>query len=94
MPFTIEPTSLTHTKTFILLHGLGSNGEKFGRELLDTGIASNGQKLQTVFSSAKLIFPTACDSQKRVADIVDGSIYLVKGLDLKNFEGTEDYGRC
>ncbi|PVH99421.1 phospholipase/carboxylesterase [Periconia macrospinosa] len=58
-PFTIEPTSPPHTQTFILLHGLGSNGEKFGRELLDTGISSNDQSLQTAFPSAKFIFPTA-----------------------------------
>lgn len=57
-PFIIEPTS-PHAQTFILLHGLGSNGEKFGRELLDIGISSSGQSLQTAFPSARFIFPTA-----------------------------------
>ncbi|KKF96823.1 Acyl-protein thioesterase 2 [Ceratocystis platani] len=44
---------------FILLHGLGSNGEKFGKELLETGIDSNGQSLASRFPGAKFIFPTS-----------------------------------
>ncbi|KIH94166.1 phospholipase/carboxylesterase [Sporothrix brasiliensis 5110] len=57
-PFVIEPTA-PHTHTFILLHGLGSNGEKFGRELLETGIGSDGLDLPSRFPGAKFIFPTS-----------------------------------
>src|SRR5882757_1624688 len=64
MPFIIEPSSGRHTHSFILLHGLGSNGEKFGSELLETGICSisNGKKLTEILPDAKFIFPT---SQRR-----------------------------
>jgi predicted esterase len=48
-----------HTHTFILLHGLGSNGEKFGSELLESGVSSEKQTLRDVFPGAKFIFPTA-----------------------------------
>ncbi|EPE10200.1 acyl-protein thioesterase [Ophiostoma piceae UAMH 11346] len=57
-PFIIEPTA-HHTHTFILLHGLGSNGEKFGRELQETGIGSDGFGLPSRFPGAKFIFPTS-----------------------------------
>jgi predicted esterase len=57
-PFVIEPAD-RHTQSFILLHGVGSNGEKFGAELLETAITSNGQKLTNVFPGARFIFPTA-----------------------------------
>ncbi|KAL1869714.1 hypothetical protein VTK73DRAFT_2955 [Phialemonium thermophilum] len=57
-PFVVNPTS-THTHTFILLHGLGSNGEKFGRELLETGVTSRGSTLKQIFPYAKFIFPTS-----------------------------------
>lgn len=57
-PFIVEP-STHHTHTFILLHGLGSNGEKFGRELLETGIGSDGLRLPSQFPGAKFIFPTS-----------------------------------
>ncbi|KJR83220.1 uncharacterized protein SPSK_04742 [Sporothrix schenckii 1099-18] len=57
-PFVIEPTA-PHTHTFILLHGLGSNGEKPGRELLETGIGSDGLDLPSRFPGAKFIFPTS-----------------------------------
>jgi predicted esterase len=57
-PFVVQP-SQKHTQTFILLHGLGSNGEKFGAELLETGINSNAQKLTEIFPGARFIFPTA-----------------------------------
>lgn len=57
-PFVVEPTA-PHTRTFILLHGLGSNGEKFGKELLDTGKTSSGLTLPQLFPGAKFIFPTA-----------------------------------
>ncbi len=57
-PFVVEPTA-HHTHTFILLHGLGSNGEKFGRELLETGIGSGGLGLPSRFPGAKFVFPTS-----------------------------------
>ncbi|KAI9709072.1 MAG: hypothetical protein M1820_003518 [Bogoriella megaspora] len=57
-PFIAEPTKL-HTHTFILLHGLGSNGEKFGQELLNTAMTSGGARLQSLLPHAKFIFPSA-----------------------------------
>jgi len=57
-PFVVQP-SHKHTQTFILLHGLGSNGEKFGIEFLETCINSHAQKLTEVFPGARFIFPTA-----------------------------------
>ncbi|RYP79238.1 hypothetical protein DL769_003061 [Monosporascus sp. CRB-8-3] len=45
--------------SLILLHGLGSNGEKFGRELLETGITSDGLTLKQLLPNAKFIFPTS-----------------------------------
>ncbi|RSL83313.1 hypothetical protein CDV31_016846 [Fusarium ambrosium] len=57
-PFVVEPSSC-HTHSVILLHGLGSNGEKFGKELLETGVSSNGKKLTEVLSGARFIFPTS-----------------------------------
>ncbi|KAI2617665.1 phospholipase/carboxylesterase [Hypomontagnella submonticulosa] len=58
IPFVVEPTS-KHTHTFILLHGLGSNGKKFGQELLGTGVSSDGRKLTEIFPGARFVFPTA-----------------------------------
>src|ERR1700761_8093080 len=57
-PFVVNPTT-SHTQTFILLHGLGSSGEKFGNEFLETGISSSGSRLTEIFPGAKFIFPTA-----------------------------------
>jgi predicted esterase len=57
-PFIIEP-SKPHTHSVILLHGLGSNGEKFGRELIETGICSNGRSLPDLLPGARFIFPTS-----------------------------------
>ncbi|KAF8539553.1 Alpha/Beta hydrolase protein [Trichophaea hybrida] len=51
-PIIIPPTQ-PHTHTILLLHGLGSNGAKFGYELLSSS------SLQTLFPSTKFIFPTA-----------------------------------
>ncbi|QKX55272.1 uncharacterized protein TRUGW13939_02364 [Talaromyces rugulosus] len=52
-PLTIPPLSTQHTHTFIILHGRGSNAERFGRELLSS--ANLAQRLPTV----KFVFPTA-----------------------------------
>ncbi|KAB5582908.1 phospholipase/carboxylesterase [Coniochaeta sp. 2T2.1] len=57
-PVIVEPVS-AHTYTPILLHGMGSNGENFGRALLETGITSSGQRLPQLLPGAKFIFPTA-----------------------------------
>ena len=61
-PVIVPPTptsSHTHTHTFILLHGLGNNGSKFGTEFLNTAISSKGKRLRDEFPGAKFIFPTA-----------------------------------
>ncbi|GAM37826.1 acyl-protein thioesterase [Talaromyces pinophilus] len=52
-PFTIDPISPEHTHTFIVLHGRGSKGEKFGCEFLD--YANLPARLPTV----RFVFPTA-----------------------------------
>ena len=57
-PFIVPPTS-EHTHTAILLHGLGSNGETFGKELLRSGTTSNSLSLADSFPGIKFIFPTA-----------------------------------
>ncbi|PNY28723.1 Acyl-protein thioesterase [Tolypocladium capitatum] len=56
--FIVEPTS-AHTHSLILLHGLGSNGEKFGKELIETGTTSNGSTLTQLLPGARFIFPTS-----------------------------------
>ncbi|KAG9231138.1 Alpha/Beta hydrolase protein [Amylocarpus encephaloides] len=56
--FVVQPTS-AHTHTIILLHGLGSNGEKFGTELLQSGVSYAGRKLTEIYPAAKFVFPTA-----------------------------------
>ncbi|KAF4998912.1 hypothetical protein FGRMN_2843 [Fusarium graminum] len=58
MPFIIEPSG-PHTHSFILLHGLGSNGEKFGRELIGIGICPDGKSLPDLLPGARFIFPTS-----------------------------------
>ncbi|CEI61868.1 hypothetical protein FVEN_g2924 [Fusarium venenatum] len=57
-PYIVEPTR-PHTHSLILLHGLGSNGEKFGRELIETGISSDGKSLPVLLPGGKFIFPTS-----------------------------------
>ncbi|KAI1804244.1 alpha/beta-hydrolase [Daldinia bambusicola] len=56
--YVVEPIT-THCHTIILLHGLSSNGRKFGSELLQTGVDSSGRKLQQLLPNARFIFPTA-----------------------------------
>ncbi|RYP14231.1 hypothetical protein DL765_006511 [Monosporascus sp. GIB2] len=56
--YIVEPTA-AHSHTIILLHGLGSNGEKFGRELLETGTTSGGRTLPQLLPGTRFIFPTA-----------------------------------
>ena len=50
--------TLSHKQTFLILHGRGSDAQKFGPALLDTKLP-NGQTLQTAFPHAKFVFPTA-----------------------------------
>ena len=58
-PYIVEPHSGHHTHTFILLHGLGSNGEKFGAELLESGVSSERKTLPSLLPSTRFVFPTA-----------------------------------
>ena len=57
-PFIVQPVS-EHTYTAILLHGLGSNGDKLGTELLQSGITSHGATLTSSFPVMRLISRTA-----------------------------------
>ncbi|KAI1091599.1 alpha/beta-hydrolase [Rostrohypoxylon terebratum] len=56
--YIVEP-STAHTHTIILLHGLSSNGEKFGKELLETGITSRNRTLAQSLPGTRFVFPTA-----------------------------------
>ncbi|KAI0882321.1 acyl-protein thioesterase [Annulohypoxylon maeteangense] len=56
--YIVEPTT-AHTHTIILLHGLSSNGEKFGKELLETGITSANRSLAQLLPGTRFVFPTA-----------------------------------
>lgn len=80
-PFIVRPTS-THTHTLILLHGLGSNGEKFGTELLATGKTSTGLTLPALFPGAKFIFPT---SRRRRSSAFGRSV-LTQWFDIARLE--------
>lgn len=53
VPLTIPALAEEHTHTFILLHGRGSNAERFGREFLESA------NLQSRLPTVKFIFPTA-----------------------------------
>jgi predicted esterase len=57
-PYIVESKG-RHMQTFILLHGLGSNGHKFGSELLRTGKTNTGDTLPEAYPNAKFVFPTA-----------------------------------
>ncbi|KAG8672458.1 hypothetical protein FPOAC2_05848 [Fusarium poae] len=61
-PYIVEPIG-PHTHSLILLHGLGSNGKKFGRELIETGISSDGKSLPDLLPGARFIFPTSKKSR-------------------------------
>lgn len=56
--YIVEPKA-KHTHTIILLHGLSSNGKKFGQELLETGKTSAGKTLPDLLPGTRFIFPTA-----------------------------------
>lgn len=53
VPLTIPPLAEEHTHTLILLHGRGSNAERFGREFLASA------NLQPRLPTVKFVFPTA-----------------------------------
>ncbi|KAJ8127714.1 hypothetical protein O1611_g5920 [Lasiodiplodia mahajangana] len=56
--YIVEPTA-KHSHTIILLHGLSSNGQKFGKELLATGKTAFGRKKLTQwFDIARLPDPS------------------------------------
>lgn len=54
-PLIIEPLRLPHQQTFILLHGRGSSGHKFGPVLLETLIAPPGPLPPTDTSNHQVI---------------------------------------
>jgi len=56
-PLVVPPLS-EYRQSFIILHGRGSTAEKFASPLLEMASAS-GDKLQTAFPHAKIIFLTA-----------------------------------
>ncbi|EPE05456.1 acyl-protein thioesterase [Ophiostoma piceae UAMH 11346] len=58
-PFIVEPIGGAHTYTLVLLHGLSSNGEAFGRELCEAGFSSSGRTLPQLLPTARFVFPTA-----------------------------------
>lgn len=76
-PVIVEPLRLPHKHTFILLHGRGSNGEKFGLALLETPIASDPPSspsssplptvtLREAFPHARFVFPTAASRRATI----------------------------
>ncbi|KAK8043484.1 hypothetical protein PG993_005914 [Apiospora rasikravindrae] len=80
-PFIIEP-SLRHTHSLILLHGLGSNGHKFGQELTETAICSNGQAITEALPNVRFIFPTA----KRRRSSAFGRSMLTQWFDIASLD--------
>lgn len=56
-PLVVQPTT-THTHSIILLHGRGSNAERFGLEFLAAKSSAN-KTLAEHFPSVRFIFPTA-----------------------------------
>ncbi|KAK3302745.1 Alpha/Beta hydrolase protein [Chaetomium strumarium] len=79
--FIVEP-STRHTHSFILLHGLGSNGEKFGRELIESGVCSDGRTLPEIFPGARFIFPTS----KRRRSSAFGRAMLTQWFDIASLD--------
>lgn len=69
-PALVVNPSARHTHTMILLHGLGSHGGIFGRDLLKTGKASSGRTLDGLFPGVRFVFPTA---QRRACTALQGA---------------------
>ena len=82
--FVVEPTS-AHTHSIILLHGLSSNGEKFGTEFLETGTTSAGKRLPQLLPGARWIFPTA----KRRRSTAFGRSMLTQWYDVARLPDPE-----
>ncbi|KAJ5738609.1 hypothetical protein N7493_001764 [Penicillium malachiteum] len=59
-PLVITPLSENHTHTIIALHGMGSNAERFGHELLASA------NLQSRLPAVKFVFPTASKRRSTV----------------------------
>ncbi|UNI22863.1 hypothetical protein JDV02_008710 [Purpureocillium takamizusanense] len=77
--YVVEPREPhSHTCTLILLHGLGSNGNKFGTELLETGVTSSGQTLTELLPGARFVFPTS----KRRRSTAFGRSMLTQWFDI------------
>lgn len=83
--YSVEPLA-THTQTVIFLHGLGSNGEKFGKELLETGIISSGLTLPQLLPGARFVFPTS----KRRRSSAFGRSMLTQWFDIVNLQDPEE----
>ncbi|KAI1170873.1 Alpha/Beta hydrolase protein [Nemania sp. FL0916] len=66
-PYIVPPRTSPHKQTFIILHGRGSSGEKFGTVLLDTQVSTREQTdssisnetLASIFPHARFVFPSA-----------------------------------
>lgn len=61
----IVPPLAEHRRTWIILHGRGSNAPKFGTELLATQIPGH-ESLHSAFPCAKFVFPTASASRATI----------------------------
>ncbi|KAF2973013.1 hypothetical protein GQX73_g528 [Xylaria multiplex] len=85
--YIVEPRS-KHSHTIILLHGLSSNGEKFGREFLETGKTSAGRTLLDLLPGARFIFPTA----KRRRSSAFGRRKLTQWFDIARLQDPS-YGK-
>ncbi|KAM5443421.1 hypothetical protein MferCBS31731_001742 [Microsporum ferrugineum] len=59
-PLAVDPISSKHTHTFIILHGLGSNANRFGPEFLES------TNLPAQLPTVKFIFPTASKRRSTV----------------------------
>jgi predicted esterase len=57
-PLVVSPRD-THSRSFIILHGRGSNAFLFGLELLTTKLPSSSFTLPELFPCAKFILPTS-----------------------------------
>jgi predicted esterase len=82
--YVVEPLA-AHTHTLILLHGLSSNGTKFGKELLETGITSIGKTLPQLLPGARFVFPTA---KRRRSSAFKRSL-LTQWFDIARLEDPE-----
>jgi predicted esterase len=57
-PLVVSPRD-THSRSFIILHGRGSNAFSFGSELLTTKLPSSSLTLPELFPGARFILPTS-----------------------------------